>query len=608
MSDLAENQLKKELEILTKKYIDMCKTIDNDVYSYVNKYYINVTRSVFKLFNYHSISRSVLNQSDKDLYTNAKQLMLNYKTLIKTYIDMDGYFNGCKALYLVEEIIEIVGNQYKLFEMEVTYDENPITLEKTKIIDTYALNIVNRIVTIEEGFIQRRIIDALYTFKNGGDYENQFHIISKVKDDIQLERIFKVVSKNLNKCIYDLDDLENRKVTNKYFIFLKYQQQLLASIISEQITELDDEMGKSIYDKNIKVFTSLIINQVIEIYELVEEYVEKIERAYRIAPIDQGKEMQYEVFLATFNNNFEKEKKVILDTYMLSKYIETINNYKINFLKIIEKIVIEYKNPLNTKSTYSIVKNDYNTTLKIANVFLKKLSKLKLYSKSNRQLLKTSEDFEIIEGIQQTMEIKAKVLIENREVLQESVENNIENLNYDLEKIEVIIKEKASEIYFKNLSVLDIPIYIDKYIENLIKSKQCEVNIKDLNVDIKEVEKSISSKIFEFKKEVLFYEISTFDEILHYSIEKIKNSSNLNVKKYVMYVEDIKEKLTKLLDENNIEIISPKASDKFNSKEHKVLIAEKKEGFAKGDIIKVNTVGYKEKDLVILKANVIAAK
>ncbi len=610
MSDIAEQQFKKELEKLTEEYIDLYEGIDKEIYSYINKYYINVTKSVFKLYNYHSISRSVLNNSDKDLYTNAKQVMSNYKTLIKTYKDMEGYYSQSMALYLVDEIIGLIANQYKVFEEETSYVENPINNEKNQIIDKYALKIAQEIALIEEEFIEGKVINAIYNLKNttSNDYQQQFNIINNVKNNIQIERIFKAVSRYLTKGIYELDDLENREETKKYFMFLKYQQQLLVSIISEQITRLDQEIGKPAYDESIKIFISLIINQVIETYELVETYVANIERAYRIAPIEQGIEMQYEVFEKSFDGYFDKEKKVSLDVYLLNEELKSIESYKEKAFDLIKSIVKECKRPTNPSSTYSLVKKNYNATLDITNRFLDKLSKLQIYAKGNQQLLKTSKEYEIVEGIQQTMEIKTKVLSENRDILQRDLDENIEDLNYDIDKLQITINERAIDIYFKNLKSMNIKNYIDKYIESLMKSKQCNVDVEDLEIDAKELEKRIIKKLFDFKKETLFYEISTFDEVLYYSIEKIRVSDNLNVKKYIMYIDDTKEKLTKTLEKNNIKIISPKPKEKFNSKEHKVIIAEEKEGFAKGDIIKVNTVGYKEYETVILKANVIAAR
>ncbi|MCL2753821.1 MAG: nucleotide exchange factor GrpE, partial [Defluviitaleaceae bacterium] len=57
-----------------------------------------------------------------------------------------------------------------------------------------------------------------------------------------------------------------------------------------------------------------------------------------------------------------------------------------------------------------------------------------------------------------------------------------------------------------------------------------------------------------------------------------------------------------------IEKISPKTHEQFNAKEHEVLMAEQKEGFTKGEIIKTINSGYRYNDTIIVRANVIAAR
>jgi molecular chaperone GrpE (heat shock protein) len=63
-----------------------------------------------------------------------------------------------------------------------------------------------------------------------------------------------------------------------------------------------------------------------------------------------------------------------------------------------------------------------------------------------------------------------------------------------------------------------------------------------------------------------------------------------------------------LLRKNNVTPIRPMPHDPFNGREHEVLVAEKQEGFEKGEVIKRLGSGYRYKDIVLVRANVIAAK
>ena len=123
-----------------------------------------------------------------------------------------------------------------------------------------------------------------------------------------------------------------------------------------------------------------------------------------------------------------------------------------------------------------------------------------------------------------------------------------------------------------------------------------------------EFHQKIDKALVGFKKDTLLYEINTYEEILTYSVSRLRDSGNVTVEKAVALLDESHRILEMMLKKNNITPIRPAAHEMFNGKEHEVLMAEKQEGFNKGEIIKVMNSGYKMKDTVILRANVIAAK
>jgi molecular chaperone GrpE (heat shock protein) len=80
------------------------------------------------------------------------------------------------------------------------------------------------------------------------------------------------------------------------------------------------------------------------------------------------------------------------------------------------------------------------------------------------------------------------------------------------------------------------------------------------------------------------------------------------VKKAVERLDETLYTLEMLLKKNNIVPIKPQPHEQFNGREHEVLVAERMEGFGKGEIIKLLNSGYRYKDAIIMRANVIAAK
>ena len=122
-----------------------------------------------------------------------------------------------------------------------------------------------------------------------------------------------------------------------------------------------------------------------------------------------------------------------------------------------------------------------------------------------------------------------------------------------------------------------------------------------------------------FKKEILLYEVCTYEEILTHSVSRLRDyvksctdAAELgelsSVEQAVTWLDETFASLENLLKKNNITVIHPLPHESFNGREHEVLAAEKHEGFSKGEIIKLITSGYKQKDQVILRANVIAAR
>ena len=174
-------------------------------------------------------------------------------------------------------------------------------------------------------------------------------------------------------------------------------------------------------------------------------------------------------------------------------------------------------------------------------------------------------DNEIVRGIAETIEIKV-------EGLKESISQVTEDCNK-------IIEDYATQ----NSNLLADEVRAEKL-------KHCQISIEKI--------------LLKFKRETLLYEVSTFEEILFYSISRIREivpiAANL--------ADESISAIEALLKKNNIELIRPQAHEPFNSKEHEVLMAEQNPDYNKGEVIKMMNSGYKHNGVVLLRANVIAAR
>jgi len=216
---------------------------------------------------------------------------------------------------------------------------------------------------------------------------------------------------------------------------------------------------------------------------------------------------------------------------------------------------------------------------------------------------------QILSGISETLEIKVESLAES---LQTFTENSMAQLASIPKGIPVLTEESlitsASQIL---LAWSAAPPALDNLADFLAECVSLDAFAaydEQLAKHISNASAKIEKISLRFKKETLLYEISTYEEILFHSVSRLRESALPRVAAAVCLLDETFSNLESLLTESGITVIRPATHEPFNGREHEVLVAEEADGFAKGEIIKVMTSGYKLKDQVILRANVIAAR
>ena len=119
---------------------------------------------------------------------------------------------------------------------------------------------------------------------------------------------------------------------------------------------------------------------------------------------------------------------------------------------------------------------------------------------------------------------------------------------------------------------------------------------------------TVNKKLTAFKKEHVLFECCTFEEILHYSVSRLREAEDAEVAAFVSAIDAGMARLSGILARHGIAKIQPAPHEPFNGREHDVLMAEPHEGFKKGEIVKLVNSGYRQNDIVLIRANVIAAK
>lgn len=146
---------------------------------------------------------------------------------------------------------------------------------------------------------------------------------------------------------------------------------------------------------------------------------------------------------------------------------------------------------------------------------------------------------------------------------------------------------------------------LSKYIEDY---KIISAISETLEIKINTITECISNFEQGLFKDQIMPEIITFNELLSYSIERLKKSQDFDILMYIQVVEEANSMINTTLVNYNIRTISPEIGSIFNGKEHEVMMTEKKEGFQKGQIIKVTNHGYTQDGAIITRANVVVAR
>jgi molecular chaperone GrpE (heat shock protein) len=235
------------------------------------------------------------------------------------------------------------------------------------------------------------------------------------------------------------------------------------------------------------------------------------------------------------------------------------------------------------------------------------------YFSANETSLLSCNSAEIIKGVDETIKIKIEALKEATDLFSTESEQTVtmfEPASVLLTNDEVLIKSYADEIAF-SLCPYSSGQEADS-ITNRTFNEVFGLFMQDKAVQAEKYAEKFAEKLrkqtIKFKKEQLLYEISAFEEIMCYSISRVKQDPSEAAVGYAAAAERCFSDISLCLLKSGIEIIRPNSGDRFNGKEHEVLMAEKNPDFAKGEIIKTMNSGYKQGDITLIRANVIAAR
>lgn len=535
-----------------------------------------------------TIKKQVENNLSRSLLYVNQQLKMD-----DTYRELDNLYDFIlaavdlhkKYLSIIEENKESINNK-KIKDIIVGVgevlssnlsdlpndDDNPISYERQLVISTTILKIKEYIINELDSECNNYKIPRICTRTSVVDSVNEFviELFDNSYDDI------------INIIINRTRDLNLREEAKRYIGYVSSIIERLENIIVLQV----DIVEKKNNEDGLELITD-ILNVLKELYQKCLTEEEKVKQIMldskksntNIISRDKIKEILESNVLIASNkldsviDVIELNKSSILD--MLIKHMTDELQKCINFtLKEIKKESSKFQ--LLSCITLEIIDDSLNKLIKLPEMALRK-----------------DESNKIVEGIRDSICLKAESLREK-------------DTSYQMKKKEDNIYFEKQLLDFKNEFVQRAEVYLDEAIQGsnegflLAQEKYNKLVIKIKEENLK--------RDIKYLKNDLLFEIITLEEVVKFSLPKLEEEEGENVKSFIDYLYQTYERICMLLEKNKIHEINPMPHDKFNGLEHEVIIVEEEEGFNKGEIIRVNTKGYKYNDIIIVRANIIAAK
>jgi len=525
---------------------------------------------------------------------------------------------------LLNGLCEVLNSRIKEFS-EVAADgvENPVTCEKNTIIDRAASQLVRCIDDMGETFVEWFKYDA---------EQSPHPAIQDIIIDEFMPQIFDNFNEALRNCLAELDDLHMRKSAGFYMELFEREWETFGNIIKVQVLALESaaEAALEFSDTDDLPTIHHILNILREAYQYIGPIYGELKRRLAAPPSHghdiaipsltgayQDKNPRHQAdslsqgstyVKRTCSNGTTYEDFVALISCSISKSTaEPDEMPQSRFFELLDEEVValfDVRTELEKAACQMqrVIGSDKQLAEEICGAFLRVKENLANAVPACQGELQ----YDILKGISETINIKI-----------ESLQDSIDSFEHDgvgllrsfsEEVVSPTVNECKQAQHITRAAWLKLQPQNPEFFTELLSYEPYTNYQARIDKLITTYHEKTEKLTFKFKKDVLLYEICTYEEILTHSVSHLRGSEAETIVGIAAMLDDAYAELTVLLENNNIIAICPTPHQAFNAFEHNVLVAEPQEGFNKGEIIKMINTGYKQKDKVILRANVIAAR
>lgn len=630
---------------LVEAWRNTLQAFDKFIEENIKGCFFHIKMKVMLRILHHLIEENKLSMYDEKIFEYFDNLMLYYNNTLKLFYDNEEKIKTGKAKEILEGICDVLSAQLRQFKESQLADQtiadekskiNPIKAEKDNFLTEEKIDILNQLDDLEKQWASKKIKDYIISFR---EYLN---ILTEDEEkEIELiENIYSALIKDLKESLYigyvrksekgikKLNDFHLRKAANFYYESIKQEKENIEAIIKIQVKALEEEMEVENYEEEEEQIIQEILHTVREAYQHLGREIDELELFFKESEEDNKIVLftseEFEEYLnnqglKSYINDIMVRKKLNLKVDEPDECLESFEVFNSNWEELKEEILKLYIEKINLDE----FKEDINKKLQ-ANIDLStKVSRLfsdfiTSYEKEKEKINEEAKYLAILDGIYETINIKIESINENIEAFAKTIEEvnshiaNETNLSYfeeefiklNIEIYNIFINEAVKEYSIEEEGFFN---WAQEYLNKEYEEAFALFDNKVKNL-LEKLYQEVNRKINKFLKEYLLFEVSTYEEIVNYSVSRLREETDDFVTEYVANIDKLTLCLEDTLKEYEIEFVEPVPHDMFNGREHEVLMAEVKEGFKKGEIIKTLNKGYRFNDQIILKANVVACK
>lgn len=403
---------------------------------------------------------------------------------------------------------------------------------------------------------------------------------------------YQIYAETAQKALAELNDLSSRPVVFYYVELLKEEQEILRQILVVQVMALENFILDGEPQEGEEDTLQEALGVLREVYQRESAEIHAIDQFFNLGRANVEIESE-----ADFAADFDKIVSEDLPDELAQDFAEKQEAYRQAASELFLRRALAWQNQISKKAAY-FCKKAASALVQMVGESCRCFGAILEYYEENKEVLAACESFDIIGGVAETILIKLESLEEAVNSFEQEADGLIAGFSQN---------QTPLEPDFRLFDELDECLTED--LADEILSKENFADFRDLTEKaLAKKEAELAKKTLVFKRDSFLFELTTFEEIMFYSVSRLRDSACAAVLTFVEEIDNQHKTLGDVLTKYGIEKIAPNPHDLFNPKENEVLMAEENEAFKKGEIIKTMNAGYRQGDLIIVRANVIAAK